>query len=101
MSTITSTTASMLSASLIILELRLEAERSCASRRLIFLGNSALLPRLPPSGQRYSTLADASKAIAVTFFGHFAALAIARRLQRTSENPQKAKFREFLFHALR
>src|SRR5918993_621796 len=51
----TSTTASMPSASLMILELRPEAERSCASRRLMFLGNSDLLPWLPPSGYRYFT----------------------------------------------
>jgi hypothetical protein len=50
----------------------------------MFLGNSALLPRLPPSGYRYFTLADASKAMPVTFLA-IAVLAIARRFQRTSE----------------
>ena len=48
-----------------ILELRPEAACNCASRRLMFLGNSALLPWLSPSGLPYLTLTDATRTMAV------------------------------------
>jgi len=55
----------MLSASLRILELRPEAACNYASKRLGFLGNSALLPWLSPSGSPYLTPTDATRPMPV------------------------------------
>ena len=48
-----------------VVELRPEAACNCASKRLKFLGNLALLPWLSPSGPPYLTLTDATRIMAV------------------------------------